>query len=124
MSRSTNQLKSDSGEQIFADALDLPADCRNRVSVSAGTNSRLSMRNNKMHKRFHYSGDWHAEVLQTARVLHEQIAHMAKIMNKVDSLETDSCGDDDSRSDVDIESLPPETRKYCTAGLKDILVKV
>ena len=124
MSRSTNQLKIDPREQIVADALDRPIDSRNRVSLSAGTTSRLSMRSKKLNKRPNCSEDWHAEVLRTARVLHEQVAHMAEIMNKVGSSETGNCGDGDSIIDIDFETLPPETKKYCAEGLKDILVKV
>ena len=72
------------------------------------------------------SEEWHADVLQTARALHEQIARIAELMNAVDSSDVEESfdGNEEVSKNLGNGLLSKEIRQTCVDGLHEILLKV
>lgn len=119
MSKSTSQLRI--SELIGPHNVTASEDA-NRLSLSAGTSSRLSGRNKiALAKKTNVAGDWHDNILQTSRVLHEQTAHIAFLMSGINASEAvDSFGD----SPVLTSTLTPRTKATYAVDLRAIVSKV
>lgn len=130
ISQSTSELKLESEEfRIGTDDLDSPDHPfteSNRVSLSAGTTFRLSTLNKLSLKRHNNNTeDWHTDVLQTARVLNEQLSHIAKMMKMVDPNALYSVVErNDSQNGSHSIDMSPELKNACSTGLNEILSKV
>ena len=121
MSKSTNRLH----DAIKENSVENSSGVK-RVSLSAGTSTRLSLREKNCSPKKVGSEEWHANVLQTARILHDQIGHIAQLMNTVDNSDIESIdeNEDSGRFQSTSGLLSPDVRKSCIDGLKEILAKV
>lgn len=127
MSKSTNCLPVEQANAYPYETagINLLSTAKSRVSLSAGTTSRLSARGNKARNKNSQNDDWHDDVLQTASVLHEQIARIARVIYAIDGSSVVAMDDDVAIGRASTaDSMAPSDRNKYSEDLHEILLKV